>query len=86
MIRVIVENVVLFFLPAAIYVAYVYLTRTDTRKGLLDEAPVIWLVVAGTALVVIVLVTFGSTSGGRPDQVYQPPVLKDGKIIPGHYR
>ena len=56
MIRVIIENIVLFFLPAAIYVAYIYLTRSDPRKGLLDGAPVIWLVVAGTALVVVVLV------------------------------
>lgn len=86
MIRVIIENIVLFFLPAAIYVAYIYLTRSDPRKGLLDGAPVIWLVVAGTALVVVVLVAFGTTSGGRPDQIYVPPSVKDGKIIPGHYR
>lgn len=83
MVRIVLENILLFFLPAGIYVAWVWLTRTDPKKGLFDGAPLIWLVVAGTALVFLVLIAFGSTSGGRPDQKYVPPVLKDGKIEPG---
>lgn len=85
MIRVVVENVVLFFLPTAIYVTYVLLTRkTDSKGGLLDDAPFLWLMFAGTLLVLIVLIAFGSTSGGKPGQVYTPPSMtKDGKIEPG---
>ena len=86
MIRIIIENIVLFFLPSAIYIVYVLLTRGNSSKALLEGAPVLWLVVAGTALVVVVLVGFGSTSGGRPDQHYEPPSLKDGKIEPGRIR
>jgi hypothetical protein len=85
MIRVVVENVVLFFLPLAIYVTYVLLTRkADEKGGLLDDAPLVWLMFAGTVVVLVVLIAFGSTSGGKPGQVYTPPSLsKDGHVEPG---
>ena len=85
MIRVVIENIVLFFLPMAVYVTYVLLTRkADAKGGLMDDAPLLWLMFAGTAVVFVVLIVFGSTSGGKPGQVYIPPSLsKDGKIEPG---
>lgn len=84
MIRIVVENLVLFFLPLAIYVTYVLLTRKEgTKGGLLDEAPILWLGFAGTLLVIVVLIAFGSSSGGKPGQVYVPPTMKDGKVQPG---
>lgn len=88
MIRVVIENVVLFLLPMAIYVTYVLLTRrADAKGGLLDDAPFLWLMLAGTVLVLVVLIAFGSTSGGKPGQTYVPPSLtKDGKIDPGRLK
>jgi len=85
MIRVVIENLLLFLAPTVIYVAYIYLSRRGkvTPQNVLDEAPLIWLCAAGAALVVITLLTFGSTSGGKPGQTYEPPVLRDGKIVPG---
>lgn len=85
MIRIVIENIVLFLLPTAIYVTYVLLTRKpDSKDGLLDDAPFFWLMLAGTAMIIIMLVAFGSTTGGRPGQVYVPPSLgPDGKIDPG---
>ncbi len=85
MIRVVIENIVLFFLPMAIYVTYVLLTRkADAKGGLLDDAPLMWLMFSGTVVVFVVLVAFGSTSGGKPGQVYTPPSLnKDGQVEPG---
>jgi ABC-type molybdate transport system permease subunit len=85
MIRVVIENVVLFFLPMAIYVTYVLLTRkAGTKTGLLDDAPLMWLMFAGTVVVFVVLIAFGSSSGGKPGQVYIPPSLtKDGRVEPG---
>ena len=85
MIRIVAENILLFLLPTLIYVAYIYLTREE-RPGaarVLDDAPLIWLFAAGAALVIATLVIFGSVSGGKPGQVYIPPVLKDGLIEPG---
>jgi hypothetical protein len=86
MLRIVAENVFLFLLPTIIYVAFVYMTREE-RPGaarVLDDAPIIWLFIAGVAIVLIVLTTFGSLTGGKPGQVYVPPALKDGHIEPGH--
>ena len=86
MIRIIIENTLLFLLPTVIYVAYVLLRRRiegTADINVLDDAPLIWLVAAGAALVIITLVVFGSVSGGKPGQIYEPPVYRDGKIVPG---
>ncbi len=84
MIRVVIENLLLFLLPTLIYVIYVAVTRDDRHKGILDEAPLVWLMIAGCALVVIVLASFGSDTRGKPGQIYVPPSMKDGRIEPGH--
>jgi hypothetical protein len=86
MIRIVAENILLFLLPTIVYVAYIYMTREEKPGAMrvLDDAPLIWLFVAGAALVVITLVSFGSVTGGKPGQVYTPPSLKDGRIEPGH--
>ena len=75
MIRIVAENILLFLLPTIIYVAYVYMTREEKpdARRVLDDAPLIWLFVAGAALVLIVLASFGTISGGKPGQVYTPP-------------
>ncbi len=85
MIRIVAENILLFLLPTLIYVAYIYITREEKPAAarVLDDAPLIWLFVAGSALVIATLVVFGSISGGKPGQAYIPTVLKDGRIEPG---
>ena len=99
MIRIIIENLLLFLLPTALYLGYVLVMRrmqspnapagapgtgTQGAGALLDDAPVLWLFGAGAVLVVVTLIAFGSTSGGRPGQHYEPSVLKDGQIEPSH--
>lgn len=94
MIRVIVESVLLFLLPTLLYVAYIVILRNMPREQgknempeySLEEAPLLWLFVAGAALAVATLILFSSTSGGKPGQSYEPPALKDGRIEPGHLR
>jgi hypothetical protein len=88
MIRVVIENIVLFLTPVAMYVAYILLTRKAASAGAaVNDAPLIWLFAAGAILVVATLVYYGSTSGGRPGQVYIPPhVGKDGRIEPGQIK
>ena len=88
MIRIVIENILLFLLPTFIYVAYRLLTRgvPESPARVLDDAPLIWLYFAGATLAIVTLVTFGSVSGGKPGQAYDPPVLQDGKIVPGHNR
>ena len=86
MIRMLIENILLFVLPTLAYLAYVYLARKESSTGrdVLADAPLLWLSVAGAALVLTGMIVFGSTKGGTPSQGYEPPGMKDGKIVPGH--
>ena len=87
MIRIIVENVLLFLLPTAMYVGYVLLTRRTTSSGVINDAPLLWLFVTGAVLVGATLIYYGATStGGRPDQTYTPPRMTDGRIEPGQIK
>lgn len=88
MIRIVIENVLLFLAPTLCYLIYVYLARPEAKGGIaaLDDAPLIWLFVAGAALVLMTLVFFSTTTGGLPGQSYQPPVIKDGRIEPGRIK
>jgi hypothetical protein len=85
MIRIVIENILLFLLPFAMYVAYMLLTRRGTTSAgaMINDAPLIWLFIAGAVLVVGTLIYYGSTSGGKPGQVYIPSRMKDGQIEPG---
>lgn len=86
MIRIVIENILLFLLPTVVYVIYVAVSRDDKHKGIFDGAPLAWLMLAGSALVLLVLATYGSDTGGRPGQVYVPPSMKDGHIEPGQIK
>lgn len=86
MIRIVIENILLFLAPTLAYLLYVLVTRPDSRSStaVLDDAPLIWLFAAGAALLIVTLILFSSTSGGKPGQSYTPPSIKDGRISPGH--
>jgi len=88
MIRIVIENVLLFLLPTAMYLAYMLLTRRTTPAGtIVNDAPLLWLFVAGAVIVAATLVYYGTTTpGGRPDQTYTPPRMKDGRIEPGQLK
>lgn len=89
MIRVVIENILLFLLPTLIYFGYVYLVRapaTDQNgnpTNPVDDAPLLWLFIAGACLVIATLIAFSSTTGGKPGEAYEPAVVKDGHIEPG---
>ncbi|HRN88502.1 DUF6111 family protein [Hyphomicrobium sp.] len=94
MIRVVIENLLLFLLPTLIYAAWVLYVRSKEEardengnkppvRALVDDAPLLWLFIAGVVLVVATLLTFGTYTGGKPGQHYTPGVLRDGKIEPG---
>lgn len=96
MIRTVFENILLFLLPTFLYVAWMLLQGyrkedqdehgNGSRGGVhvLDDAPLLWLFASGALLVIVTLTFFGSSSGGRPGQHYEPSILKDGKIQPSH--
>jgi hypothetical protein len=91
MIRVVIENVLLFLLPTALYFGFVLLTgrqHTASANTVVNEAPLVLLFMAGAALVAITLAYYATvTPGGTPVQVYTPPRMgKDGRIQPGQLK
>ncbi|MEQ1612352.1 MAG: DUF6111 family protein [Hyphomicrobiaceae bacterium] len=85
MIRIVIENLLLFLAPTLVYVIYVFVRRRSVgdETPVLRDAPLAGLFVAGVVLMVATLVAFGTSTGGKPGAAYQPPVYKDGKIEPG---
>jgi uncharacterized protein DUF6111 len=96
MIRIIVENFLLFLLPTVLYLTYRYFVgrqsgstsggKNPSLNTHINDAPLLWLFAAGAGLVLATLIAFGSTDSGKPGQTYYPPDVKDGKIIPGHFK
>ncbi len=90
MIRAIIENIALFLLPSAIYLAYMLLMRRESgsASAVVNEAPLVWLFVAGALLVAGTLIYYATiTPGGGPGASYTPPRMgKDGRIEPGQLR
>jgi drug/metabolite transporter (DMT)-like permease len=89
--RIIVENIILFLLPACLYVGYMVLVRRtgQSPRQVMDDAPLLMLFVAGIALIAAILLAFGvrgAEDEGRPGQAYEPTVYKDGKLTPGRMK
>ena len=112
MIRIVLENVLLFLVPTALYLAYVFfaaeianngpgdrpasgtpagprdvlsddkrLLPRPTFRSAMEDAPVVWLIVAGIGLVGVTMAIFGARQENSIDKPYEPAVYKDGRII-----
>jgi hypothetical protein len=88
MIRVLIENLMLFLLPAALYLSFAMLRREagTPTAAVLNGAPLLMLSLLGASLVMAVLALNGHVGDGKPGQAYEPAVFKDGKVIPGRMR
>jgi hypothetical protein len=90
MIRVALELTLLFLVPTVAYLGYALLMRPGRpTREIVDEAPLVWLGLSGTVLVLGTLIYYGLTTDstvGSVDQTYTPARIKDGQIEPGHYK
>jgi hypothetical protein len=89
MMRIVIENILLFLLPTLVYVAYITLLRRGATPAgtILNEAPLIWLFIIGALIVGATLVYYGTvTPGGKPGDVYVPPHMQNGRIEPGQLK
>ncbi|ODA66981.1 hypothetical protein A7A08_02278 [Methyloligella halotolerans] len=84
MLRIVLLNILLFSLPFIAYAGYVLLTKNANNLSAWDDIPVVWLIGAGFALLIIGMVTLVSFDSGSPGTTYHPPVYHDGKIQPGY--
>jgi len=87
MIRIILQNIILFLMPTVIYITVMVIRKraqsVQDVGRLLERAPLVWLTVMGAVLMIGGLAYFSTSTSGRPGETYQPPVYRDGKIIPG---
>lgn len=86
MVRIVIENLLLFLAPTIVYATYTLVRRRTTGDDtpVMSDAPLLWLFGGGVLLMVATLVLFADTRGGKPGEAYQPPIYQDGKIVPGH--
>lgn len=92
MIRVLLVVVILMALPVGIYIVWRVFLSPAARAGQVDSVdpetlPWKWLLPIGgvLSLIAIILLGDGLLKGGKED-VYEPPRVVDGKIIPGKLR
>lgn len=83
MIRIVLERMVLFALPFALFAAYVWLFRRRLQMPKPDT-PWFWLTGAGLLLVIASFFYTGLTEGEPTTGVYVAPQYVDGKIVPAH--
>lgn len=83
MIRMVLERVVLFLLPFALFAAYVMVAHR-WRGVRAPATPWMWLTVTGLLLVIASFLYVGFTQGETTQGIYVAPQLVDGKVVPGH--
>jgi phosphoglycerol transferase MdoB-like AlkP superfamily enzyme len=87
MVRIVVQELLLFLLPIAIYLAYALWRRRRARlagvapKGL-EQGPWFWLIAGGLVLSIAGFVTLGVANGERPTS-YEPARIENGRVVPG---
>ena len=88
MLRIVIQQLLLFLLPLILYVIYVAAMRqraqaTGGVKPNWEDGPWFWLVAAGVGLSIGAFVTLGFVGGASTESDYIPPRIIDGKILPG---
>jgi hypothetical protein len=88
MIRTIIEVILVFLLPSAVYVSFALLGRSKGTSvtAILNRAPILALSLVGAALVMGAMAFFGNVGDGKPGQAYEPAVFENGKVTPGRMK
>jgi hypothetical protein len=83
MIRNVLGIMLLLLLPTLVYLAYALLTKPDRPpRAAIDEAPFVWLGLAGVVLAFATLIYYGvTTTGDGVDRIYTP--APDGQVQSG---
>lgn len=87
MLRILLIQLLLFAIPFVVWALYVVAVqrRKLTSGGAFNDAPIVWLLGAGTAMVAAGLVYLALTTGTPAGEgEYVPPRLENGRIVPGH--
>ena len=85
MIRAFVEEALLFLLPFALFALYLVLRRRNPMSRAAWGGQMPWLVVAGLACVVAVLLATALTAD-RQTGAFEPSHMENGRLVPGQFR
>ena len=85
MLRITLIEIASFLLPFLLFFIWRWQTRSDVK---LTATPALKLGLAGALLAIlmmILLVMLDSARGGHEGDLYVPPRLENGRIVPGHF-
>lgn len=88
--RIFLTYLIPFLLPIAVWFAWHKFFAKPPAPGeetgvAPRQAPWHWLGLAGLVLLMATLGMLAVFSGGHPGDVYHPPQMIDGKIVPGYH-
>jgi Family of unknown function (DUF6111) len=87
MVRIVIQQLLLFLLPIAVYLGYALWQRERARRAGtdvvgLEQGPWFWLIAGGLILSIAGFVVLGASKGVRPTS-YVPAHIENGKVVPG---
>jgi hypothetical protein len=85
MIRVIAEQVLLFLLPFAAFAFYLIVRRRNPLAWSHWSDQTFWLVIAGLACVIVVLLATGILADRQTGE-FEPTHVENGRVVPGQFR
>ena len=89
MFRILITYVIPLVLPVVVWFLWQHFfarpVGPDAPPRGWRDAPWPWLGVTGVVLVAAVLGSIAIFGGGRPGEVYMPPQVIDGKVVPGRH-
>lgn len=85
MTRAFLGEALLFFVPFAVFAAYLVARRRKVLAWTSWSDQSLWLVIAGLGLAILALVFTGVTAE-RQKGAFAPTRLENGRIVPGEFR
>ena len=85
MIRTVFGEVLLFFVPFAVFALFLLLRRRNPLHMTAWNDSTAWLAIAGLVCVILGFLYTGRTAE-RSTGVFEPPHLENGRVVPGQFR
>ncbi len=85
--RIVLFYILPLLLPLALYLFWASANRRKTEPGdshTLAEGPGFWFIIVGFSLMIGGLIYVAAADRGHMGNVYNPSVIKDGRVIPGN--
>ncbi len=84
MTRIILERLLLFAVPFALYGIYLALMQLRPPAAVAPRTPWTMLFIAGLSLFALSFIVWGITEGEPTSGHYVPPHLVNGTVVPGY--